>query len=55
MKNIAIISSGDIGCRFDTSPLTNARSLEPHAELGIRLAYGKGHGGEIGFTSSFVN
>lgn len=35
---------------FDTGPLTNARYLEPLAELGIQLAYGKGHGGEVGFT-----
>lgn len=35
---------------FDTGPLTNARYLEPLAELGIQLAYAKGHGGEVGFT-----
>lgn len=35
---------------FDTGALTNARYLEPLAELGIQLAYAKGHGGEIGFT-----
>jgi len=40
---------------FDTGPLTNARYLEPLAELGIQLAYGKGHGGEVGFTFSAVN
>ncbi len=40
---------------FDTGPLTNARYLEPLAELGIQLAYAKGHGGEIGFTFAPVN
>lgn len=40
---------------FDTGPLTNARYLEPLAELGIQLAYAKGHGGEVGFTFSPVN
>jgi len=35
---------------FDTGPLANARYLEPLAELGIQLAYAKGHGGEVGFT-----
>jgi predicted dinucleotide-binding enzyme len=40
---------------FDTGSLTNARYLEPLAELGIQLAYGKGHGGEVGFTFSAVN
>lgn len=41
----------DVGfSAFDTGPLTNARYLEPLAELGIQLAYGKGHGGEVGFT-----
>ena len=40
---------------FDTGPLTNARYLEPLAELGIQLAYGKGHGGEVGFTFAPVN
>ncbi len=35
---------------FDTGPLTNARYLEPLAELGIQLAYAKGHGAEVGFT-----
>lgn len=35
---------------FDTGALTNARYLEPLAELGIQLAYAKGHGGEVGFT-----
>lgn len=35
---------------FDTGSLTNARYLEPLAEIGIQLAYGKGHGGEVGFT-----
>ena len=40
---------------FDTGPLTNARYLEPLAALGIQLAYGKGHGGEVGFTFSAVN
>jgi 8-hydroxy-5-deazaflavin:NADPH oxidoreductase len=40
---------------FDTGPLTNARYLEPLAELGIQLAYGKGHGGEVGFTFAPVS
>lgn len=40
---------------FDTGPLTNARYLEPLAELGIQLAYGKGHGGEIGFIFAPVS
>ncbi len=41
----------DTGFRaFDTGPLANARYLEPLAELGIQLAYAKGHGGEVGFT-----
>ncbi len=40
---------------YDTGPLTNARYLEPLAELGIQLAYAKGHGGEVGFTFSPVN
>lgn len=35
---------------FDTGPLSNARYLEPLAELGIQLAYGKGHGPEVGFN-----
>ncbi len=35
---------------FDTGALTNARYLEPLAELGIQLAYVKGHGAEVGFT-----
>lgn len=35
---------------FDAGALTNARYLEPLAELGIQLAYSKGYGGEIGFT-----
>ncbi|WP_425506206.1 NADPH-dependent F420 reductase [Termitidicoccus mucosus] len=39
---------------FDTGALTNARYLEPLAELGIQLAYAKGHGGEVGFTFSPV-
>lgn len=39
---------------FDTGALTNARYLEPLAELGIQLAYAKGHGGEIGFTFAHV-
>jgi 8-hydroxy-5-deazaflavin:NADPH oxidoreductase len=40
---------------FDTGALTNARYLEPLAELGIQLAYGKGHGGEVGFRFSTVS
>ncbi len=40
---------------FDTGSLTNARYLEPLAELTIQLAYAKGHGGEVGFTFSPVN
>ena len=40
---------------FDTGALTNARYLEPLAELGIQLAYAKDHGGEVGFTFSPVN
>ena len=44
MKNIAIIGSGNIGA-----------NLEPLAELSIQLAYGKGHGGEAGFTFSPVH
>jgi predicted dinucleotide-binding enzyme len=40
---------------FDTGALTNARYLEPLAELGIQLAYAKGHGGEVGFTFAAVN
>lgn len=40
---------------FDTGALTNARYLEPLAELGIQLAYAKGHGGEIGFTFATVS
>lgn len=40
---------------FDTGPLTNARYLEPLAELGIQLAYAKGHGGEVGFTFAPIN
>lgn len=39
---------------FDTGPLTNARYLEPVAELTIQLAYAKGHGGEVGFAFSPV-
>lgn len=38
----------------DTGPLSNSRYLEPMAELQIQLAYGKGHGGEVGFTFSSV-
>jgi predicted dinucleotide-binding enzyme len=41
----------DVGfSAFDTGAITNARYLEPLAELGIQLAYAKGHGGEVGFT-----
>ncbi len=39
----------------DTGALTNARYLEPLAELTIQLAYAKGHGGEVGFVFSPVN
>lgn len=39
---------------IDTGALTNARYLEPLAELTIQLAYAKGHGGEVGFTFSPV-
>ncbi len=40
---------------YDTGALTNARYLEPLAELGIQLAYGKGHGGEVGFSFAAVS
>ena len=33
-----------------TGALSNARYLEPLAELQIQLAYGQGHGAEVGFT-----
>lgn len=39
---------------FDTGRLSNARYLEPLAELTIQLAYGKGHGGEVGFSFAKV-
>lgn len=35
---------------YDTGALTNARYLEPMAELQIQLAYGRGHGARIGFV-----
>lgn len=35
---------------YDTGALSNARYIEPLAELTIQLAYGQGRGGEIGFS-----
>jgi len=50
--NVEVVQlAKDVGfTAFDTGPLSNARYLEPLAELGIQLAYAKGHGGEVGFT-----
>jgi len=36
----------------DTGALSNARYIEPMAELGIQLAYGRGLGTQIGFHLS---
>lgn len=54
--NAAVVQlASEVGfSAFDTGALTNARYLEPLAELGIQLAYAKGHGGEVGFTFSPV-